>query len=132
MTNLDIVRSTYEGKTANENAKALKNHLATDVRWTEAAGFPYAGTYVGYAAIFDSVFSRLATEWNDYKIEVSDYTENTDTVIAYGTYSGTYKSTGKSFTARVAHLFTLSDGRITHFEQIVDSASVMAAMAPNA
>lgn len=45
-SNLDIIRSTYEGESA-VNAKNLLDSLAPDVKWTEAAGFPYAGTYKG-------------------------------------------------------------------------------------
>jgi len=50
MTNLDIIRSTYEGPSA-ENGKHLVAALASDAEWVEAAGFPYAGTYVGPEAI---------------------------------------------------------------------------------
>jgi len=49
-------------------------------------------------------------------------------VVAYGTYRGTYKRTGKYFEARVAHLWTLRGGKITRFEQFVDSRTVAAAL----
>ena len=41
--NLDLIRSTYEGP-SEENGKHLLAALAPDAEWTEAAGFPYAGT----------------------------------------------------------------------------------------
>ena len=47
MTNLDIIKSTYEGKTSEENGKNLAKYVAEDISWTEAKGFPYAGTYIG-------------------------------------------------------------------------------------
>lgn len=128
MTNLEIVRSTYEGTTSEENGQALRQHLAPDARWTEAAGFPYAGTYVGADAILAGVFNRLATEWDNYHIAIEGYAEAPDTVIAYGTYHGTYRATGKAMQARVAHLWHLRAGRITSFEQIVDSQPVVAAL----
>jgi hypothetical protein len=40
MTNLEIVRSTYEGKTSEENGKNLAKYIADNIRWTEAKGFP--------------------------------------------------------------------------------------------
>ena len=40
--------------------------LAPDIRWTEAEGFPYGGTYVGPDAILQGVFMRLGTEWDGY------------------------------------------------------------------
>ncbi|WP_331963182.1 nuclear transport factor 2 family protein [Ohtaekwangia sp.] len=124
MTNLEIIKSTYEGKTSEENGRNLALHVSKDIRWTEAQGFPYAGTYIGIDAITKNVFSRLGSEWIDYKLTVEDYVASDDRVIAYGTYSGTYKATGKSFKARVAHLWKLEHGRIVSFEQIVDSKPV--------
>jgi ketosteroid isomerase-like protein len=128
MSNLDIIKSTYEGKTSEENGKNLQRYLATDASWTEAKGFPYAGTYIGFADIQKNVFYRLATEWLDYKFIVEDYVASGDKVVAYGTYSGTHKTSQKSFTARVAHLWQLKDEKIIRFEQFVDSYSVIVAM----
>lgn len=124
MTNLEIVRSTYEGKTSEENGKNLAKYVAEDISWTEAEGFPYGGTYVGLENITKHVFSRLGSEWIDYKFTPEDYVAGDDKVVAYGTYTGIYKKTGKPFKARVAHVWKLKDGKIINFEQFVDSKTV--------
>ena len=124
MTNLDIIRSTYEGKTSEENGKNLARYVAEDIRWTEARGFPYGGTYIGLENITNNVFSRLGSEWVDYKFTPEDYVASGNKVVAYGTYTGAYKITGKTFTARVAHVWELKDGKIISFEQFVDSQMV--------
>ncbi|BBB64822.1 ketosteroid isomerase [Undibacterium sp. YM2] len=129
MSNLNIIKSTYEGKISEKNGKNLQRYLATDASWTEAKGFPYAGTYIGFTDIQKNVFYRLATEWLDYKFTVEDYVASGDKVVAYGTYSGTHKTSQKSFTARVVHLWQLKDEKIIRFEQFVDSHSVIVAMA---
>ena len=128
MTNVEIIKSTYEGGTSEENGKNLAKYAAEDITWTEAKGFPYAGTYVGLESIVKNVFSRLGSEWVNYKITPEDYVAGEDKVVAYGTYSGTCKATGKYFEARVAHVWKLKDGRITGFEQFVDSQPVNNAM----
>jgi ketosteroid isomerase-like protein len=46
-----------------------------------------------------------------------------DTVISVGSYEGRYKATGKVARARFAHVWTLRDGKVSRFEQIVDSAT---------
>jgi ketosteroid isomerase-like protein len=125
MTNLEIIKSTYEGKTSEENGKNLAKYVADTISWTEAKGFPYAGTYIGLDNVTKNVFSRLGSEWTDYKFTPEDYVASDDKVVAYGTYSGTYKLTGKSFTARVAHVWKLKDGKIISFEQFVDSQPVI-------
>ena len=124
MTNLEIVRSTYEGKTSEENGKNLAKYVAENISWTEAKGFPYAGTYIGLENITSNVFYRLGSEWIDYKFTPEGYVVEDDKVVAYGTYSGTYKTTNKFFKARVAHLWHLKDGKIMSFEQFVDSKTV--------
>ena len=124
MTNLEIVKSTYEGKTSEENGENLAKYVADDIFWTEAKGFPYAGTYIGLDNVTKNVFSRLGSEWIDYKFTPEDYVASDDKVVAFGTYTGTYKLTNKPFSARVAHVWKLKDSKIISFEQFVDSQPV--------
>jgi len=126
-SNLDIIRATYEGS-SEENGRHLLAALAPDAVWTEAAGFPYAGTYVGPQAIITHVFQRLATEWIDYQARVHTYLADGDQVAAFGTYTGTYRATGKAMQAAFAHLYRLEKGRIASMQQFVDSAMVREAM----
>ena len=126
-TNLDLVRATYEGS-SDENGRNLLAVLAPDVEWTEAEGFPYAGTYVGPDAIVAGVFRRLATEWTGYRAAVHTFLEDGDRVAAFGIYSGTYNATGKSMRAAFAHLYGLKGGKITRMMQYVDSHVVRQAL----
>ena len=125
--NLDLIRATYEGS-SEENGRNLLAVLAPDVEWTEAEGFPYAGTYVGPEAIVAGVFQRLATEWTGYRATVHTYLEDGDRVAAFGVYSGTYNATGKSMRATFAHLYELKGGRIIRMMQYVDSHVVQQAL----
>jgi len=126
-TNLDIVRATYEGS-AQDNGRHLMAVLAADARWTEAAGFPYAGTYVGPDQIARGVFARLASEWEGYTAKVHTYLADGDRVAAFGVYSGTYRKTGKAMSASFAHLYRLAGGQIVSMEQYVDSHPVQQAL----
>jgi ketosteroid isomerase-like protein len=38
-----------------------------------------------------------------------------DTIVVPGQYSGTYKATGKSFTADFAHVWKIENGKATKF-----------------
>ena len=126
-TNLDIIRATYEGP-SEQNGKNLLAALTPETTWTEAAGFPYAGTYKGPEEITTNVFQRLATEWVDYRAKVHTYLADGDRIAAFGVYSGTYRKTAKSMTASFAHLYRLKDGKIVSMEQYVDSAMVRKAL----
>lgn len=98
--------------------------LDDKVEWTEASGFPYSGTYYGPQAVLEGVFAKTAAEWDGYKVEPSRLVAEGDEIVSLGTYSGTYKATGKSFSARFAHSFAVKGGKVVRFEQIVDSAEV--------
>jgi ketosteroid isomerase-like protein len=102
--------------------------LDDELEWTEAAGFPLAGTYHGPQAVLEGVFARLGSEWDGFKAEADQIVAEGNEVVALGAYSGTYKATGKSFSARFAHVFTVKDGKVVRFEQIVDSAEVNKAL----
>ena len=125
--NLEIIRATYEGS-SEENGRNLLAALAHDAEWTEAEGFPYAGTYVGPEAIIAGVFARLGSEWTGYRAEVHTLLEDGDRVAAFGVYSGTYNATGKSMRAAFAHLYRVKDGKIATMTQYVDSAMVRKAL----
>ena len=79
--NIDIIRSTYEGASA-ENGKNLLAVLAPDASWTEAAGFPYAGTYVGPEQIVAGVFKRLAAEWDGKIVSMEQYVDRHQVQLA--------------------------------------------------
>ena len=127
LTNLQIIKSTYEGD-SEENGKRMRAYLAEDAQWTEAPGFPYAGTYIGFGQVAKNVFARLASEWEGYKAAVSDYYQDGDTIIAVGVYSATYKQTGKYFKADFVHIWKLRNQKIVEFKQYVDSYLVRNAM----
>ena len=127
--NLDLIRATYEG-TSEQNGRNMLSALAPDATWTEAEGFPYAGTYVGPDAIIAGVFQRLATEWIGYKAEAHTFLEDGNRVAAFGVYSGIYKATGKPMRAAFAHLFEVRNGKIASMVQHVDTLVVSKALIP--
>lgn len=129
MGNAEIIRAHYAASDAGDLAGMLAP-LADSVRWTEAAGFPYAGTYVGPHAVAEHVFERIQAEWDDYTLTIDELVDGGATVVGIGTYSGTYRETGRFFAARVAHVWRLEDGRVTGFEQFTDTELVNRAIRP--
>lgn len=127
MSNKEIIEAHYAAGKVGD-LPAMLESLADDVAWTEAAGFPYAGTYIGPAAVVENVFAVLARDWDGFKVDIDEVYEAGDAVFGVGTYSGTYKATGKAFAARVVHVWRLKDDRVVGFEQFVDTAQVAAAM----
>lgn len=127
MNHTDIIKALYAGFASGDMPAILCN-MAPDIAWTEAEGYPYAGTFHGPQAIVDGLFIRLATEWDGYQAVPDRYVSEGDEVIALGHYKGTYKATGKAFHAPFAHAWTLRDGRIVRFVQYVDTVLVQRAL----
>lgn len=129
---MSTARSVIEAHYAANEAGDLDGMLAPladDIIWVEAAGSPLAGTYVGSGAVVRNVFAAIGRDWDGFSVAIDELVESGDTVVALGTYSGTFKGTGKAFQARVAHIWRVRDGKAVRFEQITDTAELLAATA---
>lgn len=125
--NSEIVRGLYTAF-ANGDVPGVLGALDKDIRWTEAEGFPYGGTYTGPDAVLTNVFARLGSEWDGFSAVPQSFVAEGDTVVALGEYGGTYTATGKRFTAPFAHVWTLRDGKVVRFQQYTDTALAQAAV----
>ena len=123
MANKDIVEGMYASFAAGDVA-AVTAAFADDISWTEADGFPLAGTYVGPQAVVENVFMRLGEFSDNWGVEVERVIADGDTVVADGKYTWNHKETGEPCAVRMAHVWTLADGKATAFLQHVDTARV--------
>lgn len=129
MSNLDSVQRVYD-TFAKGDIPAVLAFLSPDIKWTEAEGFPYGGTYVGPSAVLEGVFMRLGTEWDRFSAVPEEFIDAGDTVVVLGKYSGKYKATGKSFQANFAHVWTIQQGNAVQFVQYADTLLVQQALQP--
>ncbi|UJW31282.1 nuclear transport factor 2 family protein [Saccharothrix sp. AJ9571] len=123
MSNVDIIAAHYDASDRGDLAGMLAP-LGQETTWTEAAGFPYAGTYVGPEEVREHVFDAIARDWEGYTFTLEELHDAGDAVLGLGSYQGKHRRTGRSFTARVAHVWKFDGGKLAAFEQIVDSAPV--------
>lgn len=126
-TPLQIVGEHYAASARGDIGGMLAD-MADDVRWTEMAGFPCAGTHVGRAAIVANVFAVLARDWHGYHFVLEQLVDGGDTIVGIGGYEGTHRASGKPMRARVAHVWRLGGGKIRAFEQFCDTRLVADAM----
>ncbi|WP_027054223.1 nuclear transport factor 2 family protein [Mesorhizobium erdmanii] len=125
--NYEVIKAHYAGSD-NKDLAAMMAPVTDKTAWTEMAGFPYAGTYVGADAIISGVFKRIGEEWEGYALKVDTLVDGDSTIVGIGTYSGVYKKTGKAMSARVVHVWEMLDGKAVSFEQFTDTKLVAAAM----
>jgi len=95
--------------------------LLQDTEWHEAEGAPQGGVYRGSEAILNGVFGPLLQQIQGFTVtpkEILPVGENR--VLAIGNYSG--QGAGGELKARFAHVWTVTEGKVTHFEQFADTA----------
>ncbi len=120
-----VVRRLYE---AHGNPEVIRQVLAPDVRWEVVEGFPYSDVYLGLNAVLERFFKRLFTDFEDWHTEPSELFEAGDRVFALGTYSARAKTTGRTFKARFAHVWTLRDGVVIRLQHCADTAQIAKAL----
>lgn len=125
--NIEIVRAHYAAS-AQGNVRGMMVDVSPQVQWTEMAGFPCAGMWVGPQAVVDNVFAVLGRDWIGYRFELERLIDGGDQIVGVGTYHGTYRATRKEMQARVAHVWQLQSGKVVAFEQFTDTLLVNRAM----
>jgi uncharacterized protein len=127
--NRAIVETAY-ADFARGDVEAFLAILDPNVKWVDAEGYPYAGTYVGPEALLEGLIARIGAEWDDYTVVPNTYVADGDRVVALGDYSGTYKATGRSVEAPFAHVWQLVDGKVVSFRQFTDGPPWERAITP--
>lgn len=115
---LEPVKRLYDAFAGGDGA-ALQDLLA-DTHWVEAAGMPYGGTYRGFAEVAANVFGPIGQDVTGFSAVPDEIIPaGDDRVLSMGTYRGT--GSAGPLEAPFAHLWTVKDGRITHFVQFADT-----------
>ena len=127
MTDAELVSSFYDAVEGGDLEGGLAL-LAPDCVWQEMDGFPYRGTYHGPDELREHVFHRIGAEWEGFSFALDDVLDAREAIVVVGTYSGTFKATGKPMKARVVHVWRLRDGKAVAFEQFTDTLRVAEAM----
>lgn len=123
-TNKEIVQGMYANLEKGDIPAFLAG-MDPKIEWTEAEGFPlYDGTLVGPQAVLEGVLMRLGEIGDEYSVVPRTIVADGDTVIMDGKYTWKHKVSGEPAEVRCAHVLTLADGKVTAFQQHVDTFKV--------
>jgi uncharacterized protein len=131
MDNVSLLKDLYNAFGRGDIASVL-GAMSPGVRWHQAESNPYMPSgepWVGPDAIMSNLFMRLGAEWDGFTVHTKAFHDAGDSVIVEARYSGTYKPTGKSMDTQVCHIWDVTDGKVTRFQQYVDTAKLHAVMA---
>ena len=130
MDNVTLLKSLYDAF-AHGNIPAVLEAMSPDIKWYQAESNPYRPSgeaWVGPDAVLNNLFLRLGTEWDGFAVHPRSFHSAGDSVIVEARYSGTYKATGKSMDAQVCHIWDFKDGKVSRFQQYLDTAKVQDVM----
>jgi ketosteroid isomerase-like protein len=126
MDNAKLIRSLYDAFGRGDIPSVL-GAMSPDIKWHQAESNPYNPTgqaWVGPDAVLNNLFMRLGGEWDGFTVHPRSFHDAGDSVIVEGRYTGTYKATGKSLDAQFCHIWDVTDGKSTRFQQYLDTAKV--------
>jgi ketosteroid isomerase-like protein len=130
MDNVNFVRNLYDAF-GRGDIPAVLGAMSSKIQWHEAESNPYMPSgeaWVGPDAILNNLFMKLGAEWDGFSVPPKSFYGAGDSVIVEGRYSGRYKATGRTIDAQVCHVWDIKDGKVTRFQQYVDTAKLHDAM----
>jgi len=130
MDNVSLLKNLYDAFGRGDIPGVLGT-MSPDIKWYEAEGNPYRPSgeaWVGPDEVLNNLFMKLGAEWDGFTVLPKSFHGAGDSVIVEARYSGTNKATGKSMDAQVCHVWDVKDGKVTRFQQYVDTAKLQDVM----
>ncbi|HNP68995.1 MAG TPA: nuclear transport factor 2 family protein [Aequorivita sp.] len=128
--NIAIIDGLYKAFAVGDIPTVL-GAMEANIVWNEAESNSLAdgNPYVGPDAVLNGVFARLGAEHEYFKLEdIKLHGMDNNRVLATLRYNAKVKETGKTYNAQVAHLWTLKEGKVSAFQQFLDTKKVAEAM----
>jgi uncharacterized protein len=126
MDNVRLLKNLYDAFGRGDIPTVLAA-MSPSIKWYQAESNPYMPSgeaWVGPDAVLNNLFTRLGTEWEGFAVHPGAFHGAGDCVIVEARYSGTYKETGKRADVQVCHVWDVKDGKVTRFQQYVDTAKL--------
>lgn len=125
---IEIVQAMF-GAFRAKDVEGIRRVMHPDIEWIQNAGFP-GGHWRGVDDVLGNAFTRLRTEWTDWRADITEWLEAGDAVVAIGVYRATHDVTGKAMEAAFAHVYDVRDGRVVRMRQFTDTLMVERATRP--
>ena len=127
--NVDVVRDFFDLFAQGRLDRIKADLLAPDFEWTYHGppALPWAGVYRG-AEGFDRFFGIVADLINVRECEPHEYLDAGDDVVVLGHSRTRILANNAEYHAEWINVFRLRDGRIAHYIDLFDTATVVEAL----
>jgi len=119
--NVKSVQEAYAAFGQGDIPTAL-SYLSNDIVW-EVPGpdvLPWAGVHKGQEAV-TSFFQTLGANAGTEHFQPEEFIAQGEMVVVLGHEKGTSPSTGRKYTNRWAHIFTMRNGKVSRFREYQDT-----------
>lgn len=122
--NTRLVQQAYQ-QIGTGDLQGFLNSLAVDVQWQipKMENVPFAGLWQGRDGV-EKFFSIVDRTQEVIEFEPKEFIAQSESVVVLGHFSQRIKATSRKFTSDWAHVWTVNNGKITHFREYVDTAVV--------
>lgn len=120
--NKDFVKGIYQAFSRGDAAGVLAC-FDQEILWAYPDNVFYAdgSPFKGPNEVFNKIFLRLATEWENFKVEPVEYIAEGDRVVVLARETGTFRETGAAIEVDTAHIWTVREGRAIEFFALTDT-----------
>lgn len=125
MDNVNLLKNLYDAFGRGDIPTVL-GMMSQDIKWHEAESHPYMPSGKAFEGPDDvlNLFIKVGAEWDGFTVHPKSFHDAGNSVIVEARYTGKYKATGKSMDAQVCHIWDVTDGKVTRFQQYVDTAKL--------
>ena len=127
--NINVVQSFFDALGRGDMA-AASAALDPQIAWVEP-GVPgqwFAGTRHGPDAVFKEVIERTSDHVEDFTLQIDQYLDAGEYVVALGQFRGRGKSSARAFSIPGAFVYTVRSGKIVRFQAYHDTAQWLQAL----
>ena len=125
-SNTTVIQNVYSAFNRGD-IQAILSNASRNAEWVNVGpvgAVPYFGDFTGRITDF---FKAIGESTTGGKVEIDRYIGLGDVVVTEGRFTATARNTGAKIDARIAHVFTLQNGKVTSWRGYGDTASVLAA-----
>ncbi len=124
---VDALRRGYEALNSGDLSE-VHALLHPDIEWQEDVSAPEAGVHHGRDT-FETFLRSWLESFDDFRIEPEEIVEDDDRLIALVHQSGTGRASGVEVEVRIAHVWTVLDGRAVRWQSYPSREAALASVA---
>jgi uncharacterized protein len=122
--NVETLRRGYAALNRGDLSAVLEL-LDPDIEWHEPAHSPDAGAHRGRDS-FERFLRGWIESFDGFRVEPERVVERGEDIVAVVHQTGTGRASGLEVEARLAHVWTVADGRAVRWEAVPDIDAALA------